>query len=165
MYVTLQLAGKGCKDSDYTIMIMKWHKRIIIGLKLTLGVETQVLLSSRQLDRSLRRWLPVQLWRIAHKGSDHTTTMAVLRCQPLRQCCEWCNNVLSLFWSPWLARTWQHGHCVTWVLIGTSHKLAIYNIYEQPHALSYVWVRAGGCKWRYPKGLSRTCYQECGCHL
>jgi len=27
------------------------------------------------------------------------------------------------------------------------------------------WVRAEGCKRRYPKGHSRTCYQECGCHL
>ena len=30
------------------------------------------------------------------------------------------------------------------------------------------WVHAGGCKQsspRYPKGQSKTCYQECGCHL
>jgi len=36
---------------------------------------------------------------------------------------------------------------------------------KQPSALKDVWVRAGGCKQRYPKGQSRTCYQECGCHL
>ena len=139
MYITSQLTGKGCKDSDYTIMIMKWHKRIIIGLKLTLGGgggEIQVLLSSRQFDRSLRRWLPVQLLRSAHKGSDHTTTMAVLHCPPLWQCCEWCNNVLSSFWSPWLARTWQHGHHVTWVLIGMSHKLASLALWA---TLEYDW--------------------------
>jgi len=28
-----------------------------------------------------------------------------------------------------------------------------------------LWVRAGGCKRKYPKGQSRTCYQECGCNL
>jgi len=29
-------------------------------------------------------------------------------------------------------------------------------------------VRVGGCKQsllRYPQGQSKTCYQECGCHL
>jgi len=30
------------------------------------------------------------------------------------------------------------------------------------------WLRAGGWKQslpRYPQGQSRTCYQECSCHL
>jgi len=49
-------------------------------------------------------------------------------------------------------------------LIGTCSKLADYN-YTSSLAL---WARAGGCKQslpRYPKGQSRTRYQECGCHL
>jgi len=70
------------------------------------------------------------------------------------QRCECCNNVLSSFWLPWLARTWtieQRGLHVTCALIGTRHKLAAY---EQPSALNGAWVRAGGCKRslpRYPK--------------
>ena len=41
MYITSQLAGKGYKDSDYTLVIaiMQSHKRIIIVQKLTLVVE------------------------------------------------------------------------------------------------------------------------------
>ena len=38
-------------------------------------------------------------------------------------------------------------------------------LYEQPSTLNDAWVWAGGCKQRYPKGESITCYQECGCHL
>jgi len=59
----------------------------------------------------------------------------------------------------------QRGHHVTYALIGMSHKLAAH---EQPGSFNDVWVRAGGCKRslpRYRKGQSRTCYQECGCHL
>jgi len=59
----------------------------------------------------------------------------------------------------------QRGHHVTCVLIETSHKLAAYNYTSKPSALKDAWVRAGGCKQRYPKGQSRTSYQECGCHL
>ena len=42
-----------------------------------------------------------------------------------------------------------------------SSKLATYN-YTSSLAL---WARAGAYKRRYPKGRSRTYYQECGCHL
>ena len=53
------------KDSDYTFMIAIMHcpKRTILVLKLTSVVEIQALLLCRRLpllDRSLRRWLPVQ---------------------------------------------------------------------------------------------------------
>ena len=50
-------------------------------------------------------------------------------------------------------------------LIGTSHKLPP-TLYRQP--LDETCVRAGGCKQSlpgYPQGQSRTCYQECSCHL
>ena len=49
----------------------------------------------------------------------------------------------------------------------TSHDMCI-NWNEQPSTLNDTWVWVGGCKPslpRYPKGPSRTCYQECGCHL
>ena len=53
-----QLAGKGYKDFDYTLVIaiMQLLERTIIGLKLTLVVEIKALLSSGRpplLDRSL----------------------------------------------------------------------------------------------------------------
>ena len=53
------------EDSDYTFMIAIMHcpNRTILVLKLTLVVEIQALLLCRRpplLDRSLRRWLPVQ---------------------------------------------------------------------------------------------------------
>jgi len=77
----------------------------------------------------------------------------------------------------------QRGHhmkCVNW----NEPQASRLQLHEQPSALndawvraggckwrypkgqsSDAWVRAGGCKWRYPKGQSRTCYQECSCHL
>jgi len=51
---------------------------------------------------------------------------------------------------------------MTCALIRTNRKLAAYNYYTSSLAL---WVRAGAYKRRYPKGRSRTCYQECGCYL
>ena len=47
IHITSQLAGKGYKDSDYTLVIaiMHWQKRIIIVQKLTLVVELWALLS------------------------------------------------------------------------------------------------------------------------
>jgi len=56
--------------------------------------------------------------------------MLTRRNSPLRQRCERCNNVLSSFTPPWLARTQsieQHGHHMTCALIGMSHRLAAYN--------------------------------------
>jgi len=54
MQITSQLAGKGYKDSDYTVVIaiMQWHKRIIIVQKLTLVVKLWALLSPRCLPSS-----------------------------------------------------------------------------------------------------------------
>ena len=56
----------------------------------------------------------------------HASCALMLMCRnsPLWQCCEHCNNVLSLFWPPWLAQTWsieQH------TLIGATRKLAAYH--------------------------------------
>jgi len=56
---------------------------------------------------------------------------------PLWQRCERCNKALSLFWPPWLARTWQHGHHVTCALIGTS-SLAL-------------WMMLGMSRWMQTK--------------
>jgi len=54
--------------------------------------------------------------------------------------------------------------CVNWNKLHVS----CLQLYEQPSALNNAWVWAGGCTPslpRYRKGQSRTCYQECGCHL
>ena len=51
--------------------------------------------------------------------------------------------------------------CVNW----NEPSVSRLQLYEQPSALKDAWVQAGGCKRRYPKGQSRNCYQECGCHL
>jgi len=60
----------------------------------------------------------------------------------------------------------QRGHHMTCALIGTSRQWAArLQLYESASTSKDAWVRAGGCKRRYPKGQSRTCYQECGCHL
>jgi len=60
----------------------------------------------------------------------------------------------------------QRGHHVTRAFIGTSEPQASrLQLHEQPSVLNDAWVRAGGCKRRYPKDQSRTCYQECGYHL
>jgi len=57
----------------------------------------------------------------------------------------------------------QRGHHVTCELIGTSRKLAAYS-----YASSLALEQRLSTSWwieRYPKGRSRTCYQECGGHL
>ena len=102
-----------------------------------------------------------------HRSDRCCALMLTCRNSPLWWCCECCNYVLSSFWLPWLAQTWiieQHGlhvTCVNWNKPQVSHL----QLYEQPSALNDAWVRAGGCKRRYPKGQSRTCYQECSWHL
>ena len=50
------------------------------------------------------------------------------------------------------------------MLSGTYYSQNYASIIRPTLALN-VWVRAGAYKRRYPKGWSRTCYQECGCHL
>ena len=113
------------------------------------------------LRKGPRRFCP-------HRSDCCCALMLTCRNSPLWQRCERCNNVLSSFWLPWLYQfNRQRGHHVTCALIGTSRKLAAYS-YAQPTTLNDAWEWAGGCKRslpRYPKGQSRTCYQECGCHL
>ena len=86
---------------------------------------------------------------------------------PLWQRCERYNNVLSSSWPPWLAWSIERrGHHVTSMLIGTSRKLPAYN-YMSSLALwtmlEYELVDAESAN--VSKGQSRTCYQECSCHL
>jgi len=69
-----------------------------------------------------------------------------------------CSNLIS--WTMWLS----FDVCVNW----NEPQVSRLQLYEQPGAVNDAGVWAGGCKWslpRYPKGQSRTCYQECGCHL
>jgi len=66
----------------------------------------------------------------------------------------------SINWTVWSSRDM----CVNW----NEPQVSRIQLYEQPSTLNDVWVWAGGCKRslpRHPKGQSRTCYQECGCHL
>jgi len=100
--------------------------------------------------------------------SDHYRA-PMLTCQN-PQCYERCNKVLSSFrrHGSLTVRTWStepRGHHVTCALIGICCKLAAFN-YTLNSALNDAGVRAGGYKQNlYPKGQSKTCYQECGCHL
>jgi len=69
----------------------------------------------------------------------------------LWQHCEHFNNVFfvlaTIAWS-------IESVVITWhVVIGMSRKLAAYNYTS---SLLLWTVQAGGCKWRYPKGQSRT---------
>ena len=111
----------------------------------------------------------VALWkgtrRFCQHCSDHCPVlMLTCRNSPLWQRCERCNNVLSSFGRRGTIN-WTACHHVTCALIGTSRKFSRLQLYQQPSALNNAWVRAGRYKPRYPKGWSRTCYQECGCHL
>jgi len=95
----------------------------------------------------------------SHRSDRCRALMLTCRNSPLWQRCEHC-NVLSSSWPPLFDQF--NSRVITWrALIGTSCKLAAYN-YTSRLAL---WVRAGGCKRRCPKGQSRTGYQECGCYL
>jgi len=115
----------------------------------------------------------VQLSGKAHEDSVHIVVIAVVHwC--LRVEIHPCGNVVSaeitfclrfgrhgsISWTAWSSRDM----CVNWNEPQVSH----IHLYEQLCALNDAWVWVGGCKWslpRYPKGQSRTCYQECGCHL
>ena len=89
-------------------------------------------------------------------------TYAVNRLTYSMQVVGWLADRCSVFVLTTMARSIeQRGHHVTYALIGTSRQWAAHN-YTSSLALS---VRAGGCKRRYQNGQSRTCYQECGCHL
>ena len=162
---TSRFTGKGYKHSDYTLVIaiMQRHKRIIIVQKLTLVLELWALLSPR-CPPSLERTIgSVALRKGSRRFCPHCSDrcrVLMLMCwnSSLWQRCERCSNVLSSIWPAAMARSIeQRGHHVTCALIGT-----------QPSALNDARVRVGECKPslpRYPNGQSRTCYQECGCHL
>jgi len=113
----------------------------------------------------------------SHRSDRCRALMLACRNSPLWQCCE-CYNIVclhfgrhsSIIWTAW----WRYSpedeatkkeRKERRVLIGTSRKLAAYNYMSKPTTLNDAGVQAGGCKWRYPKGQSRICYQECGCHL
>jgi len=69
-----------------------------------------------------------------------------------------CSDLIN--WTAWLSCD----VCVNW----NEPQVSCLQLYEQPGALNNTLVWAGGCKRslpRYPKSQSRTCYQECGCHL
>ena len=76
-----------------------------------------------------------------------------------------CSNVVGAVIT--FSINWKRGHHVTCV-IWNEPQVSSIQLYEQPSPLNDAWVWAGGCKRslpRYAKGWSRTCYQECGCHL
>ena len=97
--------------------------------------------------------------RFCPHPSDHCRAL-MLTCQnsPLWQRCERCNNVLSLSWPPWLNQ-FNSVVITTCTLIRMSRKLPAYS-YASSLALEQrlstsLWIE------RYPKGRSRTRYQEC----
>ena len=107
------------------------------------------------LRKGPRRFCP-------HHSDRCRALMLTYRNSHLWQRYERCNNVLSLFWPPWLART----NLINWTAWLSRDMCLNWN--EQPSALNDAWVRVGECKPslpRYPKGQSRPCYQECGCHV
>jgi len=105
-------------------------------------------------------------WRFCpHRSGRCRELMLTCPNSPLWQRCEHCNNVFVFVLAAMAQSIEQRVHHVTWALIGTSRKLATYNYTSKPSALNNAEVRAGGCKWRYQNSQSRTCYQECGCHL
>ena len=85
--------------------------------------------------------------------------MLTCRNSPLWQCCERCNNVLSLCW---LARSiQQHGHHVTCALIGMNHKLAtsVPRFREISLDLGYLMVIYGSGKDFWKMAISRDCME------
>ena len=153
------------------IAVVQWLKRIIIVLKLILMVELWALLSPRcPHDLTIIGSVALRKgpWRLCPYRRDRYHALT-LPCRNSR--CEHCNNVLSSFYS-----FGHHGSLEldqlhidsTWcALIGTSRKLAAYTYACSLVPFNNTGVWAGGCKRslpRYPKGQSRTCYQESGCH-
>ena len=122
---------------------------------------SSALSGSVALRKSPRRFCP-------HRSDHCHALMLTCRNSPSWQHCERCNNVLSSFWPPWLDHNWTVWSscemCVNW----NEPPVSRIQLYKQPSDFNDAWVWAGGCKWslpRYPKGQSRTCYQDCGCHL
>ena len=111
------------------------------------------------LRKGIRRFCP-------HRSDRCRAPMLTCRNSPLWQCCEHCNNVLSSFWPPQLARTrtgWSSRDCA---LIGTSRKYNYMNSLERRFSTTSWWMQTEQLSLpKYPKGQSRTCYQECSYHL
>jgi len=121
-------AGKGYKDSDFTLVIaiMQWHKRIIIVQKLTLMVGLWALLSPRcppSLVCTIQLSSAVKLSGKAHEDSVHIVVIAVMYwC--LRVETHTCGHVVSavmmfclrfgccgsINWTAWSTRD----TCVSW---------------------------------------------------
>ena len=148
---------------------MQWHKRTIIVQKLTLVVE----LWAFCLPISANAWAhdPTVIGSVAlRKGprrlcphrSDHCRALmltypcgnAVNAVKMFGLCLGHHGSINLTAWS-------SRGMCVNWNELSASRL----QLHEQLSALNDAWVWTGGCKRRYPKGRSRTCYQECSCHL
>ena len=133
LLITFDYFGMAYKDSDYTVVAtiatMRRHKIKIIVLKLTLVAEIQALLSRRWpplLDRSLRRWLPIQSYGgptkiLTTPPRDHCRSlMLTCRNSPCWRSCERCNKFLSSLWTPLPTQSTERGPHVTCALIGMS---------------------------------------------
>ena len=110
--------------------------------------------------------LVVSLSGKAHEDSVHDNDRCralILTCRnsPLWQRCERCNDVLSSFWPPWIWpinwTAWSsRDMCVNSNEPQVSRSLALWTTVEYERA---------DANEVCPKWQSRTCYQECGCHL
>ena len=115
---------------------MQWHKRTIIVQKLTLVVELWALLSPHVCHRSSARSTVIGSVALRkglrsfcpHCSDRCRVLMLTCRNSPLWKRCEDCNKVVFVFILAAMARSiQQHGHHMKCALIGTSHKLAVYN--------------------------------------
>ena len=99
-----------------------------------------------------------------HRNDCCRALMLICRNSPLWQRCERCNNVWLSAWPPWLDQlnsVSSRDMCVNW----NEPQASRLQLHQQPSALTTLEYELVGCKRRYPIGQSRTCYQECGCHL
>jgi len=107
------------------------------------------LIGSVALRKGPRRFCP-------HRSDCCRVLMLTCRNSPLWQRCERCNNAVFVLAA--MARSIeQRGHHVT-----------CFNWNEPSVSRLQLCVQRLNTSWwieRYPKGRSRTCYQECGCHL
>jgi len=68
-------------------------------------VHDRTVIGSVALRKGPQRFCP-------HRSDQYRALMLTWRNSPLWQHCEHCNNVLSSFWPPWLART--NSVVITW---------------------------------------------------
>ena len=114
--------------------------------------------------------LSVQLSGKAHEDSDYTAMNSIVYWRlsaKTHPSGEIVSTVLFLFsfWLPLLAWLKQHGHHVSYVLNGTSRKLAAYIMqaaFEWGFSSCW-WMQTGLSK--YSQGQNKIWYQECSCHL